>query len=186
MNSTAQAAPSTWISGDRARARSRRRARDARVCRRRARCSASLRAGVRVRCSPAAGGLPARARCGPAMPELSRRSPARRVEGSRDDQLSRSLSSVSNGARVELLAAPALAQQDLDLLFGLLQRALAHARQLHAALELLQRFVQRQVALLELLDDGFELGERALEVGGRRVRAGGRAVSCWSRWKRGK
>jgi hypothetical protein len=28
-----------------------------------------------------------------------------------------------------------------------------------------QRFVQRQVALLELVDDGLELGERALEIG---------------------
>ena len=44
------------------------------------------------------------------------------------------------------------------------RRAVAEARELDAALVQLQRCFERQVAFLELLDDGFELGDRRLEV----------------------
>src|SRR5215212_9092413 len=78
------------------------------------------------------------------------------------------------GRRLELLRRAALAQQDLDFLFGLFQSALTRARQLHAALEVAQRFVERQLALLEFFDDCFQLGERALEVGSRGLICAGR------------
>src|SRR5262245_22757247 len=76
--------------------------------------------------------------------------------------------------RLELVRRAALAQQDLDFLLGLLESALADARQLHAALEVTQRLVERQVALLEFLDDRFQLGDRALEVGSRGLICAGR------------
>ena len=63
-------------------------------------------------------------------------------------------------------AAPAALEQDLDLLLGRLQRGLAVARQRDAALEGLQRLIERQIAALEPLDERFELGERLLEIGG--------------------
>src|SRR5690242_16596258 len=75
---------------------------------------------------------------------------------------------------LELLRRAALAQQDLHFLLGLFQRALTDARQLHATLEVAQRFVQRQLAPLELLDDLLELGERALEIGSRGLVCAGR------------
>ena len=49
-------------------------------------------------------------------------------------------------------------------MLGLLECALARTGELHAALEVAQRVVQRQVALLELVDDRFQLGKRAFEV----------------------
>jgi hypothetical protein len=63
------------------------------------------------------------------------------------------------------LVGAASSQQDLDFLLRLLERALARTRELHAALEVAQRVVQGQVALFELVDDRFQLGERAFEVG---------------------
>jgi hypothetical protein len=81
---------------------------------------------------------------------------------------------------LELVRRAALAHQDLDLLLGLLQCALTDARQLHAALEVAQRLVERQLALLELLDDRFELGKRALEIGSRGLICAGRGRICCS------
>ena len=65
-------------------------------------------------------------------------------------------------------------QQDFDLLLGLLQRSLAHPRQCHAALELLQGVFERKIAVLELFDRRLEFLERFLEVDrrGRRRSAG--------------
>src|SRR4051812_9780616 len=69
------------------------------------------------------------------------------------------------GRRLELAALV----QDLDAPFGLLEARVAEARELHAALVELQRLLERQVALFQLLDDAFELGDRGLEVLDRRV-----------------
>jgi amino acid transporter len=52
-----------------------------------------------------------------------------------------------------------LRQQHFDLLLRGAQRRLALARQGHAALESLERLFERNVALLEFLDEGFELAE---------------------------
>ena len=71
--------------------------------------------------------------------------------------------------------------QDLDFLFGLLQRRLAYASQLHAALELLERFIERQIAGFELVDDGLELGERTFEVGRARTASAGLSVDRFGR-----
>src|SRR5438105_14790593 len=59
--------------------------------------------------------------------------------------------------------------QDLDTVLGLFELRVAEARELNAALVELQRGLERQGAFLELLDDGFEPGDRRLEVhdGGR-------------------
>src|SRR6267154_1527551 len=54
--------------------------------------------------------------------------------------------------------------EDLDATFGLLQPRVAETRELYAALVQLQGLLEREVPLLELLDDGFELGDRGLEV----------------------
>ncbi len=62
---------------------------------------------------------------------------------------------------------------------GLFEPCVAEARQVDAALVELQRRFERQVALLELLDDGLELGDGGLEVlDGRdpRVSVSGRRV----------
>lgn len=56
------------------------------------------------------------------------------------------------------------AQEDIDTLLGSLEGALAMARELHAALEAAQRLIERQITVLERLDELFELGERLLEV----------------------
>ncbi len=54
--------------------------------------------------------------------------------------------------------------QNLDALFGLFQPRVAKTRELDAALVQLERFLERQVSLFELLDDGLELGDRRFEV----------------------
>ena len=54
------------------------------------------------------------------------------------------------------------------------QCGLAGASQLHAALELFERFIERQIAGLQLVHDGFQLRKGALEVGG--VRGGVRGL----------
>ena len=54
------------------------------------------------------------------------------------------------------------------------ERRLAVTRQCDAAFELLQRVLQREIAVLEPVNRGFEFGQRALEV---RCRVGG--VSRW-------
>src|SRR5688572_5110793 len=68
--------------------------------------------------------------------------------------------------RGEIALGAAASKENLHFLFGLLERTLTRACELHAALEMAQRVVQRQVAPLELVDDGFELGQRAFEVRG--------------------
>jgi len=50
-------------------------------------------------------------------------------------------------------------------MLGRLERALAVAGEGHAPLECLQRFIERQVAALEALDELLELGQRLLEFG---------------------
>src|SRR5476649_1468653 len=54
--------------------------------------------------------------------------------------------------------------QDLDAAFGLLELRMAEARELDAALVQRERLLEREVALFELLDDRFELGDRRFEV----------------------
>src|SRR4051794_33822343 len=54
--------------------------------------------------------------------------------------------------------------EDLDAAFGFFQPCVAEARQLHAALVVGKRLLERHVALLELFHDRFELGNRGLEV----------------------
>ena len=46
-----------------------------------------------------------------------------------------------------------------------LERCLAVARERNAALEDLQRLIERQIAVLETLDQAFELRKRLFEVG---------------------
>src|SRR5688572_13749378 len=53
---------------------------------------------------------------------------------------------------------------DLDPPLGLFETRVAEARQLHAALVELERFLECEVAFLQLLDDGFELGDGGLEI----------------------
>ena len=54
--------------------------------------------------------------------------------------------------------------ENLDALLGFLEPGMAEARQLHAALVELERFLECEVAFLELLDDGLELGDGGFEV----------------------
>src|SRR5690606_38768409 len=68
------------------------------------------------------------------------------------------------GGALELLGICVLAEQDFHLMLGILERALAQARQLNAALELAQGLFEREISLFEPFDDLFELGERAFEV----------------------
>ena len=56
------------------------------------------------------------------------------------------------------------AQQNLHFLFGLRERCLTRAGELHATLELLQRIVERQIAAFEFLHDGFEFGKGGFEI----------------------
>ena len=56
-------------------------------------------------------------------------------------------------------------QQYFDFLLRGAQRCLALAGERHAAFESLERFFERHVALLELCDERFELGQRLFEVG---------------------
>ncbi len=62
-------------------------------------------------------------------------------------------------------------EQNLDLLLGRLQGALAVAREGHAALEQLERLIQWQVAALESLHEGFQFGQGLFEVGTLLLRA---------------
>ena len=66
--------------------------------------------------------------------------------------------------RLRLRLAAAF-EQDLDLLLRALERGLALPRERDAALEQLQRLIERQVAPLEAPDQGFELGQGLLEIG---------------------
>ncbi len=72
---------------------------------------------------------------------------------------------VGAGNSVEGFGLARLAQQDFHLLLGLPERDLALASEGHSALESLQGFFERQVALLELLDDGFKIAQGFLEIG---------------------
>src|SRR5690606_25035458 len=73
---------------------------------------------------------------------------------------------------------PFAAEQDLDLLLCRFQSALALAGELHAALEGLERLIERQIAAFQTLDELLELGKGLLEIGF--VRAGGQR-KCSSR-----
>src|SRR5882672_8832015 len=68
--------------------------------------------------------------------------------------------------------------EDLDAALRLLELRVAEARELDTALVERERLLEREVAFLELLDDGFELGDRRFEVfdGGFRH---GSASSTW-------
>ena len=67
------------------------------------------------------------------------------------------------GRRLQLAALV----EDLDAALHLLELPVAEARQRHATLVQAERRFEREVAFLELLDDGLELGDRALEIVGR-------------------
>src|SRR5258707_7744134 len=64
------------------------------------------------------------------------------------------------GRRLQLAAIV----EDLDATLGLLQPRVAEARELHTALVELQGLLEREGALLALLDDGFELRDGRLAV----------------------
>ena len=81
----------------------------------------------------------------------------------------------SSGTLKGAISACPCAQKDLDFLLGSFQRGLAVARQLHAALEGLERLIERQVAALEALDQALKLGQSFLEVG---IRLAPSVVSC--------
>ena len=59
----------------------------------------------------------------------------------------------------ERLVTAGVLQEDLHFLLGVLERRLAAAREPDAVLEFLHRFLERQVAGLEFLDQFFEVGE---------------------------
>jgi len=67
--------------------------------------------------------------------------------------------------RFEIFAAGGL-HEDLDLLFGILERGLAGARELDAVLELLHGFFQRQFAGFEFFDQQFEVSDGFFQVNG--------------------
>src|ERR1051325_1020651 len=54
--------------------------------------------------------------------------------------------------------------QDLDPALGFLETRVAEARELHAAFVQRERLLECEVALLELLHDRLELGDRRLEI----------------------
>src|SRR5688572_8168809 len=54
--------------------------------------------------------------------------------------------------------------EDFDAPLGLLEPRVAEPRELHAAFEQLQRLLERDVAVLELLDDRVELRQRGFEI----------------------
>jgi hypothetical protein len=54
--------------------------------------------------------------------------------------------------------------EDFDPPLGRLQRRVTEPRQLHAALEELERPLERKVALFERFHDCLELGDRRLEI----------------------
>src|SRR5206468_4393922 len=59
--------------------------------------------------------------------------------------------------------------ENLDAALRLFEPRVTEPRELHAALVQRQRLFEREVAFLELLDDRFELGDRAFEVFDRRI-----------------
>src|SRR5206468_10259300 len=59
--------------------------------------------------------------------------------------------------------------QNLDAALGLFEPRVTEAGELHATLVERQRLLERQIALLELLDDRFELGDGAFEIFDRRI-----------------
>ena len=67
--------------------------------------------------------------------------------------------------RLGLHAAVALLHQHLHLALGSVQLLLARAGERDALLKELQRLLQRQVALFELADNGFELAEGLFKIG---------------------
>src|SRR5262249_7773304 len=54
--------------------------------------------------------------------------------------------------------------EDLDAALGVLETGVAEPRELHAALVEGERLLEREVAILELLHDRLELGDRRLEI----------------------
>ena len=58
--------------------------------------------------------------------------------------------------------------EHFDAALGLFELGVAEARELHAALEELERLLEREIAFLERLDDRLELGDGGLEVLDRR------------------
>src|SRR5882762_7685944 len=85
-------------------------------------------------------------------------------------RISRTVSAVvvggkRSGRRLQLAALV----ENLDAALGLFEPRVTEARELHAALVQRQRLLERQVALFELLDYRFELGDGAFEVFDRRV-----------------
>ena len=63
-----------------------------------------------------------------------------------------------------LLAAIGLSQQDLDLLLGLLQLLLTGPHQINALLKLLEGLFQRQRALFQLMNYGFQLFQSGIKT----------------------
>ncbi len=63
-----------------------------------------------------------------------------------------------------LLAAIGLSQQDLDLLLGLLQLLLTGPHQMNALLKLLEGLFQRQGALFQLMNYGFQLFQSGIKT----------------------
>src|SRR5262245_8222289 len=70
---------------------------------------------------------------------------------------------------VEHHVSPGVLDQHLDLALGLLQLAVAEAREPDALLVELQRLLEGELALLELLDDLLQLLQRLLERGNGRA-----------------
>ncbi len=68
------------------------------------------------------------------------------------------------GAELFRLGFAGLFQQDFDLLLGLLESRLAAAGQHDAALEGRERLLQRQVTVLQALDEFLEIAHRGLEI----------------------
>src|SRR5262245_28627666 len=56
-------------------------------------------------------------------------------------------------------------EQDFDFLLGRFKRGLAGTRERHAPLEVLERFLEREVAALETFDERFKLCHALFEVG---------------------
>ena len=137
----------------------------ARACRRRACCSAWLRAGAASRRHRSRARAPARLRCAadtaePGQPGSSA-APGARLQR---PACHRVVIVVVVGERFDRFVAVAR-QQDFDLLLRRAQRGLALARERHAAFECLERLFERHVALLELRDEGFELGSDCSKSG---------------------
>lgn len=59
--------------------------------------------------------------------------------------------------------AVALLDEHLHFAFGGVELLLAGSRKAYALFEELERFVEREIAFLELVDDGFEFLERLFE-----------------------